>query len=348
VNAAATLASLAWTEPRWLWLLPLALLPLLPRATAASRVPHLAWLPHDRAGQVAEAVMRLVAATTIALTVVALAGPERPESGVARTGRGAEIALLLDRSSSMDDVIRHNGRDVVNLMNETKAQSMRRVFVDFVSRRPHDRYALVLFANSALRVLPFTEDVQAVRAGIGASGIGRGLVETDIGRALLAGIDAFRDRAYTGSRVIVLVSDGGAVIDPPTQARIHEGLVRERITLYFIYIRSSTNSPDLDQAEVGPIEASTPEWVLHNWFKSLPTPYRVFQAKDPASIGAAVAALDRQQNLPLIDEERIPRVDLRGPALAAALGSALLLLLLRSLVLAPGRAASRRAAGIAP
>ena len=338
----ALLATLAWDDARWLWLLPLCVLPLLPRATAASRVPHLAWLPPDRIGPIAEGLLRVIAALAIAATVIALAGPERPESGVTRTGRGAEIALLLDRSSSMDEVIRHNRYDRGDdVERETKAQSMRRAFTDFVSRRPHDRYALVLFANSAMRVLPFTEDVNAVRAGIAAASIGRGLTETDIGRALLAGIEAFKDRAYTGSRVIVLVSDGGAVLDPPTQARIREGLSKERISLYFIYIRSATNSPDLYQESVGPIEASTPEWVLHGWFRTLATPYRVFQAKDPASIGAAVTALDRQQNLPLTYEERIPRVDLRGAALAAAAALTALLLIARLLVLAPQ---TRRAA----
>ncbi len=334
------LATLAWDDARWLWLLPLALLPLVPRTTAASRVPHLAWLPADRIGPLAEALLRVVAAATIAATVVALAGPERPESSVTRTGRGAEIALLLDRSSSMDQEIRDNGRTRL-VSRETKAQSMRRAFTDFVSRRPHDRYALVLFANSAMRVLPFTEDVSAVRAGIAATSIGRGLTETDIGRAMLAGIEAFKDRAYTGSRVIVLVSDGGAVLDPPTQARIREGLAKERISLYFVYIRSATNSPDLYQDDVGPIEASTPEWVLHGWFKTLATPYRVFQASDPASIDAAVTTLDRQQNLPLEYEERIPRVDLRAHALTAALALALLLLVLRAMVLSPSRTAVR-------
>jgi mxaC protein len=337
----ALLATIAWDDVRWLWLLPLALLPLLPRATAANRVPHLAWLPADRVGPVAEAALRIVAALAIGATVIALAGPERPESSITRTGRGAEIALLLDRSSSMDQEIRHNRYDRAEVERETKAQSMRRAFTDFVSRRPHDRYALVLFANSAMRILPFTEDVTAVRAGIAATSIGRGLTETDIGRALLAGIEAFKDRAYTGSRVIVLVSDGGAVLDPPTQTRIREGLARERISLYFIYIRSATNSPDLYQDSVGPIEASTPEWVLHGWFRTLPTPYRVFQAKDPASIGAAVTALDRQQNLPLTYEERIARVDLRGVALAVAAALAALLLVARLLVLSP---APRRSA----
>ena len=328
------LATFAWQEPRWLWLLPLALLSLWPRASAATRVATLVWLPVDRLGQLAETTARVLAALTVALTVLALAGPERPESFSPRTGRGAEIVLLLDRSSSMDAEVRHNGRNVDSIVRETKAVSMRKAFNDFVARRPHDRYALILFASSAMRVLPFTEDVQAVRAGLRAAGVGRGLTETDIGRALLAGIDAFHDRAYTGSRVIVLVSDGGAVLDPPTEARVREGLARDHISLYFIYIRSATNSPDLEQESVGPIEASTPEWVLHGFFRTLTTPYRVFQAKDPASIAAAVAAVDRQQNLPLTYQERIPRVDLRNHALALALATGTLLLLLRLMTVA--------------
>jgi mxaC protein len=331
-----------WDQARWLWLLPLALLPLLPRVGDNTRVPHLAWLPVDRVGQLVDWVMRLLAAITIAATVIALAGPGRPESVATRTGRGAEIALLLDRSSSMDAEIRHNGRDIVNLSRETKAESMRKAFQDFITRRPHDRYSLTLFASSAMRVLPFTEDVQAVHAALRAASVGRGLTETDIGSALLAGIDAFRDRAYTGSRVIVLVSDGGAVIDPPTQTRIREGLTRERISLYFIYIRSATNSPDLEQKEVGPIEASTPEWVLQGYFRTLTTPYRVFQAKDPASIRAAVSAVDRQQNLPLSYEERIPRVDLRNVAISVALVCGVLLLAMQAMTLVPGRASSPR------
>ncbi len=330
--------NIAWQDPRWLLMLPLALLPLWRLSQEMISVPHLAWLPADRLGQLAAFVVRLLTCVAIAATIVGLAAPEQPESFVARTGRGAEIALLLDRSSSMDEEIRHNGSDLSSVVRESKAQSMRNAFKGFLERRPNDRYALILFASSAMRVLPFTEDVAAVRAGLATASIGRGLSGTEIGRALLAGIEAFQDRAYTGSRAIVLVSDGGAVLDPPVEARITEGLARERISLYFIYIRSATNSPDLEKESVGPIEASTPEWVLHNYFKTLKTPYRVFQAKDPASIGAAVATVDKQQNLPLIYQERVPRVDLRGPAfLLAGLAGALLLVMRTLSVAWPSR-----------
>lgn len=333
------MTGIVWQDPRWLWLMPLVLLPLWQRGNDGVRTAHVNWMPRDRLGAMADFAMRVLAALAIGATLAGLAGPERPESFVARTGRGAEIALLLDRSSSMDEEIRHNGRDFTSVVRESKAQSMRHAFASFIARRPNDRYALVLFASSAMRVLPFTEDVAAIRAGLAAASIGRGLSETNIGSALLAGIEAFQDRAYTGSRVIVLVSDGGAVLDPPIEARIREGLARERIGLYFIYIRSATNSPDLEKDAVGPIEASTPEWVIHQFFKTLKTPYRVFQTKDPASIGAAVGAVDAQQNLPLIYQSRVPKVDLRGAMFLWAACAGALLLALRAL--SPGGAGPR-------
>lgn len=298
-------------EPLWLLLLPLALLPWLQRTAATQTASHLAWLPPDPVGTQVERWMRALACLALAAAVLGLAHPERPETVVTRTGRGAEIALLLDRSASMDEGLRHNGRLLGNESRETKAATMRHALQAFVDRRPHDRYALVFFAASPMRVLPFTEDLDAVHAALEAASIGRGLVETDIGRALLAGIEAFDGRPYTGSRVIVLVSDGGAALSLPVQERIRAGLARHHISLYFIYIRSATNSPDLEREDVGPIEASTPEWVLHGWFRTLKTPYRVFQAKDPGSMAAAVESVGRLQNLPLDYPARLPRHDHR-------------------------------------
>ena len=46
---------------------------------------------------------RAFAVLAIRSTVLALAGPGRSETQVMRTGRGAEILVLMDRSRSMDD-----------------------------------------------------------------------------------------------------------------------------------------------------------------------------------------------------------------------------------------------------
>src|SRR6185369_1223329 len=100
---------------------------------------------------------------------------------------------------------------------------------------------------------------------ITAADIGRGLANTEVGRALLAAIAEFDRRAYSGSRIILLVSDGGAYLDPETQHKVLTGLARNRIALYWIYLRSY-NSPTLDNSE--PDRASAPEIALHTFFQT--------------------------------------------------------------------------------
>jgi hypothetical protein len=136
--------------------------------------------------------------------------------------------------------------------------------------------------------------------------IGVGLNETNVGRALIAAIAEFDRRPYTGSRIILLVSDGGAHLDEPTQARIAEGLARNRIALYWLYLRS-INSPALDVEDARADVA--PEIALHRFFQELRTPYRAYQAEVPEDFERAVAEVGKQQNLPLDYHEQIPRQD---------------------------------------
>src|SRR5262245_6610228 len=91
-----------FAQPWALLLLPLAVLPLLRRRRDSLAFSHLAWLPRDRLGQLAEFLWRALAVVAIASMAIALAGPERPETQVTRTGYGAEIVVLMDRSRSMD------------------------------------------------------------------------------------------------------------------------------------------------------------------------------------------------------------------------------------------------------
>src|SRR5262249_1263221 len=138
---------------------------------------------------------------------------------------------------------------------------------------------------------------------------------TEVGRALLGASAEFDHRAYSGSRIIVLVSDGGAHLDEPTQQQILSGLARNRIALYWIYLRSY-NSPTLDSTEPGLENA--PEIALHNFFRTLRTPYHYYQAEVPEDLKKAVADVGRQQNFPLDYLEEVPRRDYSRDFLAAA------------------------------
>jgi mxaC protein len=296
-------------QPLLLALLPLALLPLLGRQRGdALPFAALEFLPVDRAGAWLSRLWRALGVAALICSVVGLAGPGIPGARVQRTGRGAEVLILFDRSSSMDAAAPSAG--------ESKNGAARRLLTEFVVRRPDDRFALMTFGTSVMPVAPFSDHNQAVLAGLAATAVGRGLPNTNMGSALLAAIDEFRPRSYSGSRIIVLVSDGGATLDEPTRQRIRAGLARQRLALYFIYIRNNADSPNLTQ--VGSDGQATDEVALHRFFATLPTPYHLYQADDSTAIGTALSDISGQQNLPLTFFEHVQRRDFTWACFAAA------------------------------
>jgi len=266
---------------------------------------------------------------TMAAIVLGIAGPGIREGRVELIGRGAEIAILLDRSSSMDAKIHRNLLELGKQPGpaESKNDVAREALNWLLRQRPENRFSLTLFNAAALRVAPFTDDVTIVQAGLDASDIGRGPSDTNMGLGLLAAIEGFEGRSFSGSRVILLVSDGGAKLDEDVRERIRQGLARNHISLYFIFIRSNPNSPNLELVGTD-ADTLVEEVALHVFFANLDSEYRVFQAEDAASMARAVAEIDQLQNLPLVYHERVPRIDYSRLCYAAALGCGLLLLVL--------------------
>lgn len=308
-------------QPLWLLLLPLALLPLLRRRSDTLVFSAVAWLPTDRIGRVTGFLWRAFAVAAMAALLVGLAGPGESGTQRLRTGIGAEILILMDRSSSMDanvvpKDVKAGGQ--FNSSMPSKSRIVRELLGDFVTHRPADRFALMTFSTSPMLVAPFTQDHDTVQAGLKATGVGRGLPDTLMGRALLAAIDQFAGRPYSGSRIVIVVSDGGAQLDEAQRKRIAAGLAREKIGLYWIYIRSGPNSPDLTSEASGTLN-SEEELALHTFFRSLATPYRLYQTDDSAAMAAAMAEIDRQQNHPLSFHERVPRLDFGAGFYLAAL-----------------------------
>lgn len=333
------MSGLDFVHPWALILAPLAALPLLRPRTGALSFSYLALLPPDRLGRLAAILWRGLAALAMLATVLFLASPGTPQTEVIRTGHGAEILVLIDRSRSMDlRMLPANWRQIDPLirtqqawfLGPQKSQTARDLLSKFVAERPDDRISLMFFSTGPLPVVPFTQHDDIVQAGIKAGGIGRGLSDTDVGRALLAAIREFEARAYSGSRIILLVSDGGAQLDPPTRARIAAGLMRNRISLYWLYLRS-INSPNLDTQDPG--AEAVPEIGLHRFFQSLRTPYRAYQAEEQGDLERAVADVGKQQNFPLDYIEQIPRRDYGRACLGVALVCCLLLLVHRALQL---------------
>lgn len=340
---------IAFDDPWLLWLLPLALLPLIAPVGTLLSNGWLRYAPRDRASQALGWALRGATTLAVAALIVALAGPHRPEYHVERIGQGAEIVLLLDRSRSMDQgfapalalppginpnspqALDHYFSQAPARLREPKGQVARRLLGEFTAQRPDDRFALVTFSTLPMRVLDFTASHEVIQAAIEAGNVGRGLSETNIGRALEVALDMFEGRPYNGSRIVMLVSDGGDRLDPETRERLAKLARRQRVSIYWLYLRSA-NSPGLALAEGDTAAAeSVPELLLHGFFNSLPTPYRAYEASDSRALQRAIDDVNRQEKLPISYDELVPRRELAPWAHALALLLVALLLAARSL-----------------
>lgn len=297
-----------------LWLLPLCLLPYFLSGRRSVDYSSLMLLPADRLSSALGQALRVAPALLIVLLVFALSDPFRPAQQIERIGEGAQIVLLLDRSSSMDQPFGGQpfSNPLVTKGQESKGTVARRVLSEFVASRGNDMFGMVVFSTYPIQVLPLTDKQEVIQAAIHAGNIGRGLSETDVGLGLIRGIEFFGDRAYTGSRIVMLISDGGARLDLRTRQRIENLLKRHRVALYWIYIRSR-NSPGIsDEVDISASEVTAPARALHKFFSSMDVPYRVYDTEDPQSLARAVADVNRLQTLPIIYQDILPRRDLSG------------------------------------
>jgi mxaC protein len=331
---------LAVAHPAWLLLLPVLVLPLLGSLFGPLRYSSLSLLPPDRASRGLALALRVLGALALALLVLALAGPYVPSYQVERSGKGAEIVLLLDRSRSMDQAFGTEGKALTvapggkvlgyqRPLGEdfvSKGMAARQVLSDFVGQRQADRFAMVVFSTLPLRVLEFTEKQHVVEVAVAAGDLGRGLSETDIGAALLESMTFFQQRAYTGSRIVLLVSDGGDHLHPDLKEQLAVLMRQHRISIYWLYLRSFGN-PGLSTApgESDGQGDSIPERTLNRFFSGLEVPYRAYEVENPDALREAVAEVNRLENLPITYTDTVARRDLTPLALAGALACVMLL-----------------------
>jgi len=336
---------MSFDDPWLLWLLPLALLPLLAPAGPLLRNGWLAFAPRDRPSELLGGLLRAAAVLALAALVLAMSGPYRPEYSVERVGQGAEIVLVLDRSRSMDEsfaastsaplAARGTGPEALayyahlnaSRSRESKGQVARQLLSRFTAQRPDDRFALIVFSTLPMRVLDFTQKPEMIQAAIAAGNIGRGLAETHIGYALDAALDFFEGRPYTGSRLVMLVSDGGDRLDADTRSQLAHRLRKLHVAINWLYLRSA-NSPGLQAQDNDSAQAqdSVPEILLNRWLASLDTPYRAYEASDTQALQHAIDDVNRLEKLPITYQDLVPRRELAPWCHGLALCAVLLLL----------------------
>ncbi len=297
-----------FTNPAMLLLLPLALIPFWFDVLTRQPFPSFEGMEVDNLSRAIEIGLRIVGATAIAALIVGMAGIALRQRTVDRFGQGAHIALLIDRSSSMDETF---AGEEPNGGTESKSHAAKVRLKQFVEKREHDQFGVGVFSTAPIRVVPITDSKPTVLAAIDA--IERKALEyTDVGRGLALSLSMMDEDKSQASRAIILVSDGAAVIAMKVQEILRREFARRPLHLYWLYLRTKGSNgifgpppPDTeDTAE------ALPERHLNIFFQSLHIPYKAFEAESPQAVQAAIAEIGRLEQTPTVYEERIPQYDL--------------------------------------
>jgi mxaC protein len=298
---------MAFTHPWVLWALPLALLPLLLERSHSKHYSWIGLLPPDPLSSIIGLLLKALAALSILFVILGLAGPHTLEQKALRTGIGAQIGLVLDRSASMDDAF---VGDKDGHIGETKSVAAARIITNFIKGRRNDMMGVITFSNSAMYVLPLTENKEAVLSAVQATA-GNSLFQTNIGGGLTSAVELFKDVPDSGSRAIILISDGAGRVSDMVQQKLRDWLQRYNIGLYWIVLRQPGGITIFDpKYSASGYDGHMPtEVLLYQYFQTLRTPFNAYEASDPRSLETAIADINSKEKKPIQYMEKIPGHD---------------------------------------
>lgn len=313
-----------FSTPWMLLLLPLALLPLWLERQHSRTYSWLQILPRDPLSDLVGLLLRVLAAIALLFIILGVAGPRSTQQQVEKVGVGAQLVLVIDRSASMEDPF--SGAMASGRAGETKAGAASRLINQFIVQRKNDMFGMITFSNSAMHVLPLTQNREAILAAVQAAG-GSALFQTNIGSGLTAGVALFGKVQDSGSRAIVLLSDGAGRMSAETQQKLRDWLNHQHVTLYWIVLRQPGGISIFDASYKPPEDGVLPpEIELNEYFKTLKSPFHAYEAEDPRSLALAIEDINQKENKPIRYLEQIPGRDYFQHCYAvAALMTALLL-----------------------
>ncbi len=316
--------AISFAHPWLLLLSVLAVLPFWRSRIKAESYSSLTMIPHDTLSSLLLGFLNTLAAAIILCIVFGLAEPYYRENEIEKMGTGAHIVILLDRSASMNE--NFSGSYFGGKAKNSKVAVARDMLSRFIMRRKHDLFGMISFSTSPIHVLPMTQDREAIMAAIKATrSRGRGV--TNIAPGLSMALDYFNGQELTGSRVILLVSDGAARIEPETQATLSKLFKQHRVILYWIYLKNN-KSKSLTEIPKNANETTTPEYFLNQYFQQMGIPYQAFEAQNPDALERAIQEIEKLQNEPIIYQQKIPRQHLSGQLYSSAIFLLLMLFIL--------------------
>ena len=248
-----------------------------------------------------------------ALVLMALSSPQlvsEPEMKV-KTSRNFLVVADLSFSMAQNDWIIDGER-------VTRWIAVKNVMRDFIAKREGDRMGLIFFASSAYIQAPFTPDLHTVENMLDEADVGMAGQMTNIGKAIVKGIQMF-DQDTIKTKVMLVLTDGvdaGTDILPLDAADLAKN---DSILVYTIGIGDpDSGNSDLDEKTLKEIAELTGA--------------KYFRAIDTESLEEIYTELDKLEPIEYEEEEYRPATLLYYYPLGAAILLTLLLSLASGLI----------------
>jgi len=317
---------MTFSFPWVLWLLPLAFIPLLFKEASLQYYSWNEMLPKDNLSKIIALILKFIATLILIFIIIGLSAPHTRQQEIEKIGIGAQIGLVLDRSASMDDPFAGNDQSKVG---EMKSAAAARLITDFVQSRANDMIGMVSFSNSAMYVLPLTDNKNAIVSAVRATA-GNALFQTNIGSGLTTGAELFNKVPDSGSRAMILLSDGAGRIDAATQEKIKDWFGRFKISLYWIVLRQPGGISIFNTSfKARDDEPLPPQIELNQFFKTLNSPFQAYEAEDPKTLQKAIEDINQKEKKPIKYFEKIPGQDYSTHCFVAAILMMIVLLSLK-------------------
>ena len=188
------------------------------------------------------------------LIVVALARPQFVEPPIEKVEPQRDLMLALDLSQSMDtrDFVAPDGR------MEARADAVRTVVSDFVTRRPGDRIGLIAFGDAPYPLVPFTMDHRTLQAVIADTLPGIAGPRTSLGDAIGLAIKMF-ETTTVPEKVLIVLTDGNDTASKMPPAKAAQIAKQKNVVVHTVGIGDpkATGEDKLDTATLQKIASDT-------------------------------------------------------------------------------------------
>jgi len=207
---------------------------------------------------------------------------------------------------------------VIEGKRATRWEAVKSVMHEFIEKRTGDRMGLIFFGSSAYVQVPFTSDLKTVELLLEEADVGMAGQMTNIGKAVVKGIEMF-DQDTIKTKVMLVLTDGvdsGTEILPLDAADLAK---KDSIHIYTLGIGNPENSgSDLDEQTLKEISEMTDA--------------RYFRAMDAEQLSEIYAELDKLEPIEYEEETFIPATLLYYYPLTLAIVMTLIISLMLGIV----------------